>query len=367
MKKLITILSLVCLILPLIASATLYKSSDGKVWADWNGKRRWIRTAEIFNSYDYKWSDVKDIADLSLSRKPINNLVRIKDKPEVYALSDSGYKRHIHNPDIFNSYNLSWEDVADINETELAGYSDCNLIKEANNEKVYKLDGNTLYPIKDIATFNYYRFSWNALQIINSEDLATYTIGSELVYTAPAGSPSPSPVWSPTPSPTPTVSPSPTSTPSPMPTSTPTPTATPTPSPSPTPSPTPVKELKISVSGLLVNLNGRYYEIEVRYLENYQRVPSNSITISSNDNGVFTGTPYSEEYPPCIGGAPFNTRGSEGNPISCPTRPNGSDGKPAAKFNFRPSSTDNVTITATVSGATAIATVYGQIFTPNTN
>jgi len=198
MKKLITIISLICSLSPLTTLAALYKSSDGKVWADWNGKRRWIRTLEIFNSYGYKWSDVKDIADLSLSRKPINNLVRIKDKPEVYALSDSGYKRHIHNPDIFNSYQLSWDDVADINETELANYPDCNLIKEADNEKVYKLDGSTLYPIKDLTTFNYYGFNWSALQIINSEDLATYTIGLELAI-AGSATPSPSPNWSPTP------------------------------------------------------------------------------------------------------------------------------------------------------------------------
>lgn len=213
MKKLIAVVSLVFFLSPLMALAALYKSSDGKVWADWNGKRRWIRTLEIFSSYGYKWSDVKDIADLSLSKKPINNLVRVKDKLEVYALSDNGYKRHIHNPDIFNSYNLSWDDVADINETELAGYSDCNLIKETDNEKVYKLDGNNLYPIKDLATFNYYGFNWSTLQIINSEDLATYTIGSELTYTAPAGSPSPSPVWSPIPSSSPSSTPTPTPTP----------------------------------------------------------------------------------------------------------------------------------------------------------
>lgn len=211
MKKLLISIVLITFLFPFSTLAeTFYKDSSGKIWAFWNNKRRQIRSEVILNSYDSPV--LQSVSDLTLGQKPINNLVRVKDDIKVYALNDLGFKRWIQNPGIFNSYNLNWNDVAEISSTELDGYKDTNILKEVSNDKVYFLEGTAIRPIKDLSTFNYLKLDWNALQIINLSDLQTYILGEEIAYEAPGGVLEPPTAYetpTPSPSPTPSLSPSP--------------------------------------------------------------------------------------------------------------------------------------------------------------
>jgi hypothetical protein len=131
----------------------------------------------------------------------------------VYALSPSGFKRHIPNPEIFEAYGLDWNDIAPISETELNNYPNAYLIKIEGKDTVYFMDNETLSPIKDLETFAHNGYDWSALHIILQEDADIYKMGSELSYSEPIEQPvvygTPSPSVSPSVSPTPSVSPSP--------------------------------------------------------------------------------------------------------------------------------------------------------------
>ncbi|MEK7187829.1 MAG: peptidoglycan-binding protein [Patescibacteria group bacterium] len=106
------------------------------------------------------------------------------------------------------------------------------------------------------------------------------------------------------------------------------------------------KEIKFRQQNCSLNLAlGRICSFEVYYSEN-DRVTSASITISSDDTGVFLSD--------CIG---IQNRG---NPITCPTRQSGYDGKQALNTSYTPSAAGSRTITASANGASASMTISGQ-------
>lgn len=173
---------------PLFTSAQTQIHPDGtliraegnpKVFIIHHDKKRWLRNEAIFESYKHSWGAVKVLPPSEVNEIPYNNLIRA-DGTKVYALNDLGYKRHIFNPDIFNSYNLSWDDVADINQTELENYPDSNLVRQAGDEKVYYIEGTTRRWVKSTDAFNVNNFNWEAVQIINNIDINHYSIGVDV-------------------------------------------------------------------------------------------------------------------------------------------------------------------------------------------
>lgn len=172
----------------------LRASGDDKIFVTHNNKKRWIRNQIIFNSYKFSPGSEKIITKAEMDKIIYNNLVRVGGI-KVYALNDVGYKRHIFNPDIFNSYGLSWADVADINNTEFGFYPDCNLIRQYGEEKVYYIDGTTRRWIKTVEAFNTNAFNWEAIQIINETDMNHYTLGEDITGKITA-SPTPTPTSS---------------------------------------------------------------------------------------------------------------------------------------------------------------------------
>jgi len=171
----------------------LRASGDDKIFVTHNNKKRWIRNQIIFDSYKFSSSSVKIITKAEMDKIIYNNLVRVGGI-KVYALNDVGYKRHIFNPDIFNSYGLSWADVADINNTEYGFYPDCNLIRQDGDEKVYYIDGTTKRWVKSIEAFNANNFKWEAIQIINATDMNHYTNGADITgKISDPNSPTPTP------------------------------------------------------------------------------------------------------------------------------------------------------------------------------
>jgi hypothetical protein len=170
----------------------LRASGDDKIFVTHNNKKRWIRNQIIFNSYKFSPGSERIITKAEMDKIIYNNLVRVGGV-KVYALNDVGYKRHIFNPDIFDSYGLSWADVADINNTEFGFYPDCNLIKQVDEEKVYYIDGTTRRWVKSIEAFNANSFKWEAIQIINATDMNHYTLGEDITGKISTVSPTPTP------------------------------------------------------------------------------------------------------------------------------------------------------------------------------
>ncbi len=172
------------------SNGTLIRADgDYKVFVIHNNKKRWLRNEAIFNSYKNSWDKIVVLPKATVDAIPYNNLIRA-DGTKVYALNDLGYKRHIFNPDIFDSYGLSWADVADISQTEFSYYPDCNIIRQDGDEKVYYIEGTTRRWIKTIEAFYANNFNWEALQIINAYDMNHYTLGPEITGVTPTASPS---------------------------------------------------------------------------------------------------------------------------------------------------------------------------------
>lgn len=159
-------------------NGTLLRSqADGRIYVITNNKKRLLHGDGVVNLYNPPLS-ILDVPESILEVLPYNNLVRSNDG-KVYALNDAGYKRHIRNAEIFVSYNLSWQDVADISAEELATYKDSRIVRIDGGERFYYLNGDILQPISYIDAFYANNFSKDEVHIVNRTDFETYKIGED--------------------------------------------------------------------------------------------------------------------------------------------------------------------------------------------
>ncbi len=108
---------------------------------------------------------------------PIDKLIREKGGIRVYVLNEFGYKRHIANPEVFNSYGFKWEDIAEVSITEMDNYSESLLIREANDTKVYFIEDGKKRWVNSVESFAGHNFDWKKVHVINDTDIKAYTTG----------------------------------------------------------------------------------------------------------------------------------------------------------------------------------------------
>ena len=97
--------------------------NDFKVYLVHNGTKRWLKNIDIFNSYNLDWKDIQAVSDKIINAIPPTKLIQTKGDIKVYLLNDLGYRRHITNPDVFNSYAFNWNEIAQVSPEELSAYS----------------------------------------------------------------------------------------------------------------------------------------------------------------------------------------------------------------------------------------------------
>ena len=172
------------LVIPLFGMAqetpdgTLIRAEgDYKIYTIFNGQKRWIKNIDVFNSYGYKWTNVQVVSPAVLKNIAVNNLIRESGDIKVYALNDAGYKRHIINPVVFESYGFQWEDVAEVSNDEVTSYSDSNLIRQVNDPKVYYLENGKKRWVESPESFYTHNFNWEEIHVINSSDVNSYEDG----------------------------------------------------------------------------------------------------------------------------------------------------------------------------------------------
>ena len=108
----------------------LLKSSDSpKVYVVYNNVKRWLKSPTIFNSYGFKWSNIKTVKKDVLDPMPEAVLIRQYNQPEVYLL-ENNQKRWIVGPKIFEESGFSWLAIHLINQTELDKYQTGDPITE---------------------------------------------------------------------------------------------------------------------------------------------------------------------------------------------------------------------------------------------
>jgi len=148
-------------------------SGDERVYVIKNDKKVWIPTAEAFIEAGYKWSDIQEVSASDVAVVASGNLLRVEGDPKVYIV-ERGLKRHIPNPESFNSYSYKWEDVVEITTAHLAGYKDAALMRALDDFKVYLLEGNTKQWIKTAQDFNNAGYDWNEVLDVSRVELESY-------------------------------------------------------------------------------------------------------------------------------------------------------------------------------------------------
>ena len=93
--------------------------------------------------------------------------------PRVYVIVNN-VKRHIPNPEVFNSYGYKWSDIKMMGVAEAAKYSTTVLMKLANDPKIYAIENGSKKWIISPAEFNAKGHKWNAILEVNAAELAVY-------------------------------------------------------------------------------------------------------------------------------------------------------------------------------------------------
>jgi hypothetical protein len=160
------------------ATANLLRAiGQQKVYRVINDKILWVPTIAAFNTQGLKWEDIQNVNESTINQYSRLKLVRVKGDPKVYYLTESGLKRWIPTAEIFNSYNNKWEDVAELESKDVNGYVDNALIKLENELKVYKLENGKKRWIKTIEAFNRLGLDWNKIAPVNRAEFDYYPEG----------------------------------------------------------------------------------------------------------------------------------------------------------------------------------------------
>lgn len=186
-RTILTVSFLLFFLLPNFVFAEVYPDgtllrgrNDVRVYIIHNQGKRWIKNITIFNSYNLNWKDIRVVSLKAIDALLLKKLIRVKDDEKVYLLNDAGFRRHIQNPDIFNSYGFDWNDIATVSVEELSSYPESYLIKSVSSPEIYFLEGGTKRWVTDIEAFYKNDFEWEAVSLVNERDLEFYQAGDPI-------------------------------------------------------------------------------------------------------------------------------------------------------------------------------------------
>jgi hypothetical protein len=119
------------------------------------------------------------------------DLIKTAVHENVYIVKIVGgkkFKRLILNPDIFNQYaHLKWENIKTVTEAEFGLYQLSYLVREINDQQVYRLfpdeDTGTKRPIRMTPSeFESLGLDWNSIYIMNAHERDSYVTGPNLTF-----------------------------------------------------------------------------------------------------------------------------------------------------------------------------------------
>ena len=147
---------------------------DSRVYEINNNKKRHLRTPEIFLSYGYSWNDNLVLPRSIVDVIPIDQLIRADDSPHIYFLNRNGFKRRIVNLEVLSSYGIADDDITQINQIELAGYPNTDLIRRLGESDVFSLNARRkVGRFEDLASLGYYP---NSVHSVNETDFNAYIV-----------------------------------------------------------------------------------------------------------------------------------------------------------------------------------------------
>jgi len=152
---------------------------DPKIYVIKNCKKKWIQTMEEFQAGGYNWTDVQE-TNLEVVNTYADyleiaaNLIRAANQARVYKIINNK-KLWIPTAESFTAMGNDWSDIQDVQETEVEQYPRLKLAKTAGDEKVYYLTESGLKRhIPSVEAFNSYNNNWNDIVEISTTELNTY-------------------------------------------------------------------------------------------------------------------------------------------------------------------------------------------------
>lgn len=128
----------------------LVKGSSSRIYLITQDKKRPILSATAFESHGFKWSEIISLseaeldtypesANLSLILKNSRCLAKLEHNPNVWLI-EKEVRRYLRSREIFESYQLRWQDIQTIDSSEMASYPLCRLIKSPSSPNIYYLN-----------------------------------------------------------------------------------------------------------------------------------------------------------------------------------------------------------------------------------
>ncbi|MDP1614708.1 MAG: hypothetical protein Q8L68_02815 [Methylococcales bacterium] len=156
------------------SDATLIKvDNDAKVYYIQNHKKRHIPTAAVFEGYGFSWGNIVSVSAKDRDGYADVNLIKVADDSKVYVIV-SGMKRHVPNAEVFDDYKYNWTDIFMVSATERDAYSEATLVKTTSSSNVYYLTNNKKEWIKTAAAFNSRGFKWTDILTVSEKELSAY-------------------------------------------------------------------------------------------------------------------------------------------------------------------------------------------------
>jgi len=101
------------------------------------------------------------------------SLLRANDN-KIYYINKKNQKKWIINEEVFNLYNNKWEDIIEVELQELEVYPIVNLIKAANDEKIYFIQGMTKQWIETTEEFEQAGYQWEDIDVVMDLEIDEY-------------------------------------------------------------------------------------------------------------------------------------------------------------------------------------------------
>lgn len=153
---------------------------DYKVYLVVNGIKRHIPNPKIFLDYGFDWSDVKNVEKAIIDKYQSTFLIKESGQNDIYYLTLTGAKKLIPTLEIFDSYNDKRENIQIISKTEMDSYPTSDLVKLNDYKEVYLIEGKIKKYIPSPEIFNKYNLNWNYITSINETEFNWYQNGGEL-------------------------------------------------------------------------------------------------------------------------------------------------------------------------------------------
>ncbi|MCH7758992.1 hypothetical protein IID20_01390 [Patescibacteria group bacterium] len=178
----------------------LVKGSGPAVYIISGGRKRPVKSAAAFLRLGYKWEHIRTIRDAEVNAYPTDSyvtetsdhpegaLIREKGKSGVYVIK-GGKKRPIRSADIFNTRGYKWDRVLEVEKSaldkfqdgETETYPDGTLVQGEGQGGVYIIDKGKKRAFKSAKDFLSMRKEWTDIKNIKVSEINALLTGEDMI------------------------------------------------------------------------------------------------------------------------------------------------------------------------------------------